>query len=293
VLPEPVAYDIGSDIEGPLFLFISYRESIPPLDDTGKETDPEFIDAQFLITARTTLPAQPVIELARFNRQGRTSFLRDAQVALRPQPNEIDLRFRADLLAQTIETVTAAVIYLGNTKEKMQSHGLARQAAEIRHTSQINLVVDNDCPLDTNSLEYTLIYLIGKGEFQLEPDQVKLLKDHLTSGGTLMLECLDASAKTAFVDLAAQLGVGLQSISRDHPLLMQPYLFNTYPAGYESEGELLVGSGILLNNCNYSQAWAGQSKKGVMVREETRTLVEWAANILSFVLERQRITQAG
>jgi hypothetical protein len=291
VLPEAVAYDIGNDIEGALFLFISHRESLPPLDDTGKDTEPRYIESQFSITARSSQPAQAVVELARFTREGRSSFLKDALNPLRPQANEIDLRYRTHLEPSARELVSIGVVYLGSVAEKIQGGGLSRMAAELGHTHRFNLVVDDDRQLDPGILGYGLVYLAIEGSFKLSPTQVKGLQGYLEHGGSLLLDCLNSDAKKAGQNLATQLGASLAPVGKAHPLMLQPHLFNQSPAGYETEGELLEGGGLLLNTFNYGWAWAGKAKDHPLSRDETRCLVEWTANVLAYVLERQKAAQ--
>src|SRR5512143_1940239 len=51
VLPEAVAYDLGDDAEGPLYLLISYRETLPPTGEGGPGSEPDFVLSQYLVTA--------------------------------------------------------------------------------------------------------------------------------------------------------------------------------------------------------------------------------------------------
>jgi len=72
VLPQPVSYDIGREMEGLLYILLSYGESRPRADeDHPQADDPKYIHAEFSLFARTVLPAGPWVELGRVNRQSR------------------------------------------------------------------------------------------------------------------------------------------------------------------------------------------------------------------------------
>ena len=285
VLAEPVAYDLGSDTDGRLVLFISYRKSLaaPRPEDAG--VLPEYLEDQFLVAAAPKLPEQPAVELARFERAGREAPLRDAADPRRPQPGEIDLRYRRLIPLHAEQGVSAAVVYLGEGVEKDLGSGLARLSGELRQRAQLNLVVDDDLQFGPEVLGYALICLEVHGEFQLSPAQVKGLKGYLERGGVVFLEYADGAAQECVQEVAAALGLAPQPLGRDHPLLSQPYLFSQPPDGF-APGDLLGAGGLVLSGRRYGKAWGGEGPDGLLSREQTRTLVEWAANLLAFSAER-------
>ena len=65
VLPQPVAYDVGEEMEGLLYLILSYGESPPRADEVGREDVPRYVHAEFSLAASTILPTTPYVELAR------------------------------------------------------------------------------------------------------------------------------------------------------------------------------------------------------------------------------------
>jgi len=130
VLPQPVAYDIGHEMEGPLYVLLSYGESRPRADDGGdQENSPMYVYTEFSISARTTLPATPSagseqapwVELARVNRRNREDPFLDAQNPAQPAPNEIDLRFRREI--GVAREASVAVCYLGEATDKKHGRG--------------------------------------------------------------------------------------------------------------------------------------------------------------------------
>jgi len=287
VLSEPVAYELGNDTDGVLYLTICYRQSITSSPHTQSGGSPEYTEAQFLITASPSLPGGPVVELARIKRENRTAPVQDAQEALHPRANEIDLRFRRLIPVRPEPLVSAAVVYLGDGKAKGLGAGLSRMVGEIHHCSQINLVVDDDVELSPEVLGYTLICLAGKGNFQIKAAQLKGLKGYLERGGTLLMEYEDEGARSCFMEFCKQAQVEPKSLPRIHPILIQPYLFLSPPAGNTS-GEILAAEGLLLSGQQYGKPWGAESDGQPQTREQIRSLVEWAVNILTYATERRR-----
>jgi hypothetical protein len=286
VLPEPVAYDLGSATDGALYLFISYRKSITGRRSPEAAPTPEYTDDQFLIAAAPSLPEQPVVELARFRRDNRGAPIRDAHYPLHPHGGEIDLRFRRLIPVRAEPQVSAAVVYLGEGPEKDLGAGLARLTGELHQVAQINLVVDDDLQLGPEVLGYALICLAAQGSFQLTPAQVKGLRGYLERGGSLFLEYADEAASACFSEVCAGLGAAPQALSRGHPLLAQPFLFSAPPPGF-ADGQLLAADGLLLSGSQYGKAWCGESPAQAQTREQTRALVEWAANLLAYAADRR------
>ncbi len=287
VLAEPVAYDLGADIDGQLYLFISYRRSIRSQRSTEGDTSPEYAEDKFSIAASPSLPDRPAVELARFRRENRAAPIRDAGDPLHPRAGEIDQRYRHLIPLRSEGLVSAAVVYLGNNGvEKDLGAGLSRVSAELRHTAHLNLIVDDGVEFSPEILGYTLVCLAASGSFQTNQAQIKGLKGFLERGGTLFLEYSGEPARSCFEDLCAQLGFQPQPIPRSHPLLAQPYLFSAPPPG-EVEGELMMVDGIILSGKGYGKSWAGNGPEEPASRERIRTLVEWAANLLTYAVERR------
>jgi hypothetical protein len=285
VLPEAVAYDIGNDIEGQLFLLLSYRESAPRSSNGNEQSSPQFTESQYSITARPAIPDQPVVELARFNRESRTAFLLDAQNPLEPRLNEIDLRYRHAIDLATASPMTVGVIYQGKVREPVHGSGLARTTYELSHASRVNMVVEDNQQLNPNVLGFTMLYLVAEGKFQLNASQIKGLQGYLERGGTLLLESCDEESAADLKALCEKLGTALNPLQAGDPLLLQPYLFAAPPV---EGGEVLIGEGVIFSSAAIGPFWAGKSGKKTASRAELRTAVEWAANLAFYALERRR-----
>lgn len=287
VLPEPVAYDVGSDIEGPLFLLLSYREGQPTVTETPTGLEIQYVDERFMVQATPTFPNSPVIELARLVRSNRAAAIVDALEPTLLKVNELDLRYRPVLRMNTDQLVSTAVVYLGGQAAPVQGRGLAGLAPELRQSAQINLVVDDNSQLMAEVGGYTLLYLVAEGAVQVSPAIAAGLHQFIAKGGTLFLEAVDEPGMASLTDLCAQLNVTPQPVGRGHALLAQPYLFFAPPAGYEENGQVLADEGVILSTAGYGRLWAGEAKDHPLARTEARVQVEWAANLLVWALERR------
>jgi len=299
VIPEPVAYDLGDEIEGPLHLMIVHREN--PLTAAEKQIsagEPGYTQSEFLVIARTELPDSPIIELARFQRESRTSAIQDAQYPAHPLINEIDLRYRLNLDMKIERQFTAAVLYLGESPDKAYGLGLSRLADQIRHYNDYRLIVDDDLDFGPGILGYNLICMVGKGKFKFSKTQVSGLSGYLARGGTLLAEAGDAVAITNFLNLAKNLGLKTTHVSGDDPILLHPYLFPAAPPGFNSDPEVMIHlgtdqpGGFILTDANYGALWNGKGENRTPSREEIRSAAEWGINILAYIEERQSLSTA-
>ncbi|HSM23288.1 MAG TPA: DUF4159 domain-containing protein [Anaerolineaceae bacterium] len=286
VLSEPVAYDLGDEIEGPLYLTINHRESSTSLKKNNDGSGLAFVNDEFLITARQTVPEKSMVELARFAREDRKSTIKDAQDPKGPKTNEIDLRFRRQIVMKSEQLLTSAVVYLGTGHKKEQGKGLHRLSDYVRREKHINLIVDDNADLDPGILGNSFLYLVGKGKFQLTKAQMKGLQGYLKHGGFLLMESCDGEAGDSFKNLAKEIGLNLnEKLSQKHLILSEPNFFVAPPIGFEVKGEILTGNGGVLSTFNYGALWNGDGKDRVPTREELRSAFEWGTNLLVYVLE--------
>jgi hypothetical protein len=286
VLADPVAYDLGDEIDGPLYLTIIQRESSTSLKKNNDGSGLAFIQDEFLITARQSVPEKTMVELARFTRKDRKSVIKVAESAQGPKINEIDLRFRRQIAMQIEQLLTAGVVYLGTKTDHVQGAGLIRLAQSVRRTDNINLVVNDNLELDPGILSNSFLYLVGKGKFQLTKAQVNGLQGYIKRGGFLLMESCDAQASDSFTQLAKDIELELStSPSKGDRLLSEPHYFAVIPTGFESDGNVVVGDGGLFSTFNYGALWSGESKDTAPSRENIRTAFEWGSNLLHFILD--------
>jgi len=288
VLSEPVAYDLGDEVEGPLYLTIIHKESSQGVKKNSDGSTLSYIQDEFLITARQSLPENPMVELARFTRENRKSPINDATDSKTPGINEIDLRYRRKIQMQSEQLLTAAVIYLGDLKNPVHGKGLMRVSEEFRRNNQINLVIDDHTQLDRGILGYSFLYLVGKGKFQLTKTQIKGLQGYINLGGFLFMESCDSIAEESFKNMMNEIELPVSApIENPHSLLNSPNFFVTPPGGYEVEGKLILSAGGVLSTYNYGQLWAGEGKERIPTREEIRSASEIAENIIHYIIDEK------
>lgn len=286
VLPQAVAYDMGNDSEGQLYFLLSYRETMPSAGE-GVGSEPAYTQSQFVLTARPSLPQEPVVELARITRSDRNASVKDAVDTLRPQADEIDLRYRRTLALSSSLLIPAAVIASGSGKNRNAAEGLANLAQAVRPAGRFQLVVEDQLPLNQNVVNYAALFLFIDGDVKLSASQIKGLKSYLEKGGTLVIECANEKSRTSAMELAGKLEIGLTNVEKGHALLCQPNLFAVPPAGYQPSGELLAGDGVLVSTFNYPRVWAGEAANGLPDRAQIRAAMEWGENLLQWIADRQ------
>jgi hypothetical protein len=306
VLAEPVAYDIAA-AQGPLHVLLSYGEG-PPRAGGGPDQGSEilYVHAEFGIEAQLNPAGDSGVELARIRRRDRQAPIADAQDPEHPAPNEIDLRFRREIGAafavgpaalHSRPIASMAVCTVGTPQNERHHRGANALGRAMRHAGKTPLWVDDDVPLDPELASYTLVYLVGQGSFELTADEMNGLYTYLQGGGTLFIESCrqdlaaeDPPADAAFFGLLDSLGVHLEAVPPDHPLLTDPYLFAAPPPGFAAEGErkLLAGDGVVFSNYDYGCLWQGERHGGPPTREEIRAALEWGSNVVAYAVRRWR-----
>jgi hypothetical protein len=289
VLPQPVAYDIGDELEGLLYLLISYSESRPRAGKGGQEDGTPYVHAEFSIVARTALPATPYVELARAIRSSRKEPFLDARDPTRPGPNEIDLHFRREVGAP--REVSIAVSYLGTLTDKPHGRGALFLAHALSRQGDYRVFVNDDVTLGPGVETHTLIYLVGRDDFELSSSQSNGLANYVTKGrGTLFIESSDSKAEAAFLKLLKTLKMEPGALPTGHRLLTDPYLFAAPPPGFEPQAaaKVLVSEGVIFSTCNYGLLWGGAIREGIPSREQIRSAFEWGGNVIAYAADRRR-----
>jgi hypothetical protein len=305
VLTEPTAYDVG-EADGLLSLLLSYGESRPRAGDSREGEDgPLYVYAEFGVeVGRPGLPQASTVELARVRRQDENAAIVDAQDAVYPGLNEVDLRFRRKIGAAPQEVATLAVSYVGGAAVESHGRGANYLARALRRSGDYSVWVDRDVPLAPGLEHYTLVYLVGQGAFELSPGEMQVLYDYVQGGGTLFIESCRREteaggspsgappADAAFADLLASFGFQLQDLEPNHHLLVEPLLFAAPPPGFETQGapDVRIGDGVIFSTCDYGCLWGGARRHGPASREEIRTAIEWGNNIVAYAMHRRRGT---
>ena len=290
VLPQPVAYDVGREMEGLIYLLLNYGESRPrPADGTGPGSGPLYVHAEFSIVARTQLPATPYVELARVRRRGRIDPFLDARNPTQPGLNEIDLRYRRELGAP--QDATIGVCYLGQKVDRRLGGGAINLARTVNRLGYAYVSVYDDVPLAPGVETNTLIYLVGQGDFELSPGQMNGLSNFVKRGrGTLLLESNDPVSEAVFTTFLGDTEMVPQPLAGGHRLLMDPYVFSAPPPGFSAQAnaEVLVTEGVIFSKARYGLIWRADGSETLPSRERIRAALEWGCNIVGYAVNRRR-----
>jgi len=312
MLREPTAYDLG-DADGWLHVLLSYGES-RPRTDAGRDGEggPLYVYTEFSIGAGPVASATEGVELARLRRPDGGRPIQDAQDAAHPGPNEIDLRFRRRVGAAPQQMAALGVVYAGGVEIAPHGQGMAHLARALRRAGEYCAWVDLHAPLTSDPsgravrlsphdeasgqslAHYTLVYLVGKGPFELNPAHMQVLYDYVRDGGTLLVESCrrdvaandPAPADAAFHELLSSLGFSLQALPAGHALLVEPFLFAAPPPGFDA-GSVQVGEGVIFSTCDYGCLWTGAQREGLPSRQKIRSAMEWGENIVAYALARR------
>lgn len=299
VLAQPLSYDLGVG-QGTLHLVLSYGEAQTQPTEQSGTPGILHIQSQFILEATQTLPSTPCVELARVRRPSRSTPITNAEDPLHPGPGEIDLRFRQNIGASPPKTVGLAVCYAGGTTgdaARRHGNGAKYLARSIKPARDVDVWLDDNVRLapTSNLPGYTLVYLVGQGNWKLSPDEMKALYAYLQGGGTVLMESCRhdpaaGSADAAFLDLLASFGAKLGELSAGHPLLTEPFLFAAPPPGFETEHMPgpKVSEGVIWSTYDYGCLWQGERRGGPASREDIRAAMEWGSNLVAYALERRR-----
>lgn len=290
VLPQPVTYDLGR-VEGVLYVLATFGESRPrPPADHKVDDNLLYIHAEFAIEARPTLPNTPYVEIARVYRQTRDSVLRDPRDPAHPVADEIDRRFRHEIGPLSRPVVRVGVVERGRTAH---GSGVSEMARAVRQSGAYLMWADTALDLKRDLNTYTLLYLTSDVPVSFSVAELKSLTDFYHNGGTLVFDvcrCAGASGTLEIWDgVLKQLNLTLAPITREHPLLNEPFLFATPPTGFHSgEAALLhVADGVFLTQADYACLWRGEQFSTPPTRETIRTAMEWGLNLVTWAYVRQ------
>jgi hypothetical protein len=294
VLAEPLSYDIAGAGEGPLYLLLTYGESLPRhANGSQPEGAPMYVHSEFGLDALASLPRGPHVELARLRRTQRGAVVTNARDPGAPGPDEIDLRFRRQAGLSVAATAALGLVHLGGSGDH-HARG-ARYLARALSAAGRLAWVDDGLSLGPGLEAYAMLNLVAYSGFTLDAGQMNALYAYVQAGGLVFAESCRrdpraaASAETALADLFSSLGLRLEPLPVGHDLLTQPALFAAPPAGYETEGSaaLRVGAGVVFSTADYGCLWQGERRSGPAGREAIRAAHEFGGNLLALALSRR------
>jgi len=296
VLPQPMTYKIGNTAEGLIYLLLHYEQSQPRAEQgRGQEGAPMFVYDEFSISVVSKLPDVPFIELARIDRSNRTAAVSNAVSPEHPDKDEIDLRYRNIITPPNRKIARVMTSYVGGMSYQKHGDGIHHLVHSLNRDGHYKVVVDVDRSLDSAGLEqYDLLYLVAENRFDLSRSELNNLYTFIQNGGTLLFETCQRTQFTthppalqSFTDILNSFGFQVDDLRTDTPLLKQPNLFAMPPRGFEPQGTLQIGEGIILSTYDYGGVWQGKRRDGAPTRQEIRTVFEWGENILQSALQRK------
>lgn len=301
ILAQQTSLMLSTEQAGLLYVYLEADEEREVTQAQAQNPNlPTYVRGGRHLDARLSLPPA-AIELARIRLAKANAPIHNPLEPALPGPNELDQRFRPEVGAHRQPQVGVAIIYLGQeTGQYLGKYGIRAKhlATALSHLTHCRVCFDDDVALlntlpslaytDTErptALPYTLLYLVEQGAHVLEPDFKAALFNHYQAGGTLLIESYqeDSPLLAFFTDQKIQFQDEL-----NEPLLTEPFLFSTSPAGANSRsGKLRFAEGLLFSTCDYGRLW--QRTPGTS-REVIRAATEWGANLIAYAFKRQQKT---
>jgi hypothetical protein len=294
VLAEALSYDIGGAGDGPLYLLLTYGESLPRhTNGSQPEGAPMYVHSEFGLEAVSSLPRAPHVELARMRRTRRGAIVRNARDAGAPGTDEIDVRFRRQAGLSVATPAGIGLVHLGGSGDR-HTRG-ANYLARAQRAAGRLVWVDDAVALGPGLDGYALLYLVAYSGFALGAAEMNALYAYVQAGGTVFAETCRrepqaaSAAETALNDLFSSLGLRLEPLAPGHALLTEPALFAAPPAGYETEGSagVRVAPGVVLSTADYGCLWQGERRSGAAGREAIRAAHEFGGNLLALAEARR------
>lgn len=297
VVPEPTAYDLQSHREGTFCILLTYDESRPQPPNGRFGDSPYYVFTGFSIETIADAPDSPLVELARIRRTDVDTPIANARDPRQPGRNEIDLRFRPEVVSLVQQRALVGVHSLNRMAANSHGQGLLNLSRTLSQQPELKVWVDDNVSLDADLGQYTLLCLVARERFQLAVEEINSLYGYVQGGGTLLLESChreggaNPSADGPFRDVLDSLGVRLEAVQPQHPLLQEPHFFAYPPAGYETQGRpgVWAADGVIFSTHDYGCLWQGNRRTGLASREEIRAAMEWGHNLIGYALHRRRV----
>ena len=274
VVPEPVAYDFGGASEGELFLVLGQGER--EIGGVGNEV--KYIQNEFVIAARSSLPKRPTVELARIVLSKAGASVKNAETPLHPGFDMLDLRFRQQIKTFMLQPVSVFVKVLGKDMPEIIS-AWDHLGNACQRELPYKLIVNTDNAFPKNLDDYELVYLAGKGKFKSTDVMLKSLNGYFDQGRILIIEALDADAQESCQELLDKLTLLPADADKKALLFTEPFLFAEPPAGF-SGNHVQVWKQVVYSTGAYGLAWAGLAGTGISSRSYIRSAQEWGVNLI-------------
>jgi Domain of unknown function (DUF4159) len=293
VVSQPVIYRIATENKSPepitVYLALSYVDP----DELRRDEGREWVQEQFRIDEKLTLPDPWEVEICRVLLPTGSLFITQPADVFFPGYCSIDLRYRTQVRPRAAEVRIAQVKHSDPeyARNFFYLHSLVNSIDGLFPSLE---AVAMEVELESDKLEanrFDLLYLSG-WQFSPSRRENKALEAFLEAGGVLLVDAPPDA--TDLINKAREIAAGiktplepLESLRRDHPLRNRPFLFAAMPVVNQQQVRVECGGGLILVTGDLASAWgldAGLS----LSRLSIRTAQELGINILHYARCRRQ-----
>lgn len=274
VVDQTIAYDFGDEGAGSYMLLLGFAEHEKEIT----ETKVKFMQHEYIIAARQSLPKQPVVELARVTISAKGAAIHDAKDPYQPKSDELDLRYR-DGQADIKDRIRAAVITYPSDNHLVYAgwRVLIREMEQLMH---VRLIVDMLPDIDDRINNYDMVYIGAAETFEPSATQTAILKNYYNNGKGILMEGLDTNGAKTLKALADTFKV-VPADPEKAGFFHEPFFFRIPPEQISAK-RLFCGNKCILCNDPLTAPWRGELKEELLHRDEIRTNLEWGANLVIY-----------
>ena len=275
-----------------IYLVVSYRDP----EQLNHKSDGETIQETFRIDQKNSVPTDGEVELCRFLWQPGNYEIEHPKNPLSPQINELDLnhRYRAGFRPKATVSITTLNTLSDKIRDNLKL--LMHSVATLYPPLTGSTLIDSILLISLEKIaKYDLLYLSIADLHQLKERELSILDKYTASGGVILIENNSNSDRikeiAEFVQTKFKFNSNIwqKTLSREHPLRNQPFLFVALPEINRYPIELWHNDdGIILIEGNLSAAW-GYDEELFLSRNDIRTAQEFGINILHYAWQRKHL----
>jgi hypothetical protein len=280
VLPKPVQASLTAGGGGTVLVILRRADEEP--DDEGR------VREGCEVQATTTLPDEPHLELARVA-LGSASEVRHPGDPRRPNPDELDLRFRLVAGGHARGLIEVADLAVGAGGG--HTGGGALFARAVSRDSAYHARYVGEVKPGSQLSSGSILYISGDADFSLNEGSTSWLRSFLDSGGTVVGDGCHATAAdpfgAAFDRLAKAAGRQLRRVVDGDRMLWSHHAFGAPPPGAVKTdiGLVLAGDGMIYCASDYGCVLRG-ARDNPFPRSAIHAVEEFCTNLVALARER-------